>query len=347
MTETKKYAVILAGGGGTRLWPISRRKTPKQFLKLFNSRTLLQETYNRIKGLFELDKIYVVTSREFLKEVRKEIRQLRSENILIEPVAKSTLAAAGLAAQHLFKKDKNALLTVFASDHYIEDKKSFAKVIRASQEVAGQGNFLVTVGIKPTFPDTGKGYIQASKSRRLAGSEALRVKEFKEKPGLEKAKKFVSNGRFYWNANINSYKARTLLLAIDKYVPVFGRTLESKSVGKWKKLPEESIDTAILEKAANVFMVPANFGWYDVGDWETLYKLLSKKGQNVKKGNIVDFDTDQSLIFSNRSLTLTFGINNLIIISTRDVLLVMDRKKTGDLKKILDKLKKGKFSKFL
>ena len=347
MEETKKYAVILAGGGGTRLWPLSRRKAPKQFLKLFNSKTLLQETFSRIKSLFEVDKIYVVTSREFLKEVREEIRQLRSENILIEPVAKSTLAAAGLAAQHIFNKDRDGLLTVFASDHYIEDKKSFTKVIKTAQDIASEGAFLVTVGIKPTFPDTGKGYIQASKSRLLAGSEALGVKEFKEKPDLEKAKKFVSNGRFYWNANINSYKAGTLLLAIDKYVPALRRALESEDLNSWKKLPEEPIDTAILEKADNVLVVPADFGWYDVGDWETLYKLLAKEGQNVKKGNIVDFDSDRSLIFSDRSLTVTAGINNLIIINTRDTLLVMDRSKSRDIKKILDKLKKGKFSKFL
>ncbi|MEX0621755.1 MAG: sugar phosphate nucleotidyltransferase [Candidatus Woykebacteria bacterium] len=348
MAKSEKYAVILAGGGGTRLWPLSRKNKPKQFLRLFNNKTLLQETFDRVKKIFPVSNIYLVTSKDFVAEIRKEIPNLPKQNILIEPESKSTAAAAGLAVRHISRSNPDATVSTFASDHYIPDEKKFAKTLLASIETAASRNYIVTMGIKPDHPDTSRGYILAGNEKLKIGSKGVfEVELFKEKPDLKTAKKYFSGGKYYWNANINSYRASVFFSALEKYFPELLKALSSNKRGDWQKLPADPIDTAVLEKAENILMVVGDFRWYDVGDWETLFDLLNKKGGNVKKGKVIDLDSKKSLIFSEDGLVVTLGVSDLAIINTKDALLILRKKRANEVRRVVNILKSRNLNKFV
>ncbi|MCH7541972.1 mannose-1-phosphate guanylyltransferase [Patescibacteria group bacterium] len=360
MANKKRFAVILAGGGGTRLWPLSRRKKPKQFLKLFDNKSLLRNTIKRVGKAFSRDDIYIVTSKDLVNEVKKETGSILSRNILVEPSPKNTAAAIGLAAVHLSAIDSDATLSTFAADHYIEDERKFLQTLISSQEAAERGDYIVTIGIQPSSAATGYGYIHAGrKIFEVGGKPIFEVKEFKEKPNQTTASAYISQGDFFWNANINSYKVATLLRALNEFRPDLLRTLTSTQPGLkhgevvrlWKRLPNESIDTAILEKASNVLMIPGNFSWVDVGDWNTVYSLLSKKkggdvviGKNIEH---VSLDTRGCLIYGDSGVVATIGLKDVIVIKTDDVVLVSSKSRSQDVKKIIERLKKTKKEKFL
>ena len=360
MEKEEKYAVILAGGGGTRLWPLSRKSAPKQFHKLFDSRTLLQETFDRISGAFSPSQIYIVTSKEFVPEIKKEIKDIPSKNILLEPAPKNTAAAAGLAATYIARRNPGAVLSTFAADHYVKEKKRFLNTVIASQETAKRGDYIVTIGISPSSPHTGFGYIHTGdRVSQIRKTKVYKVKEFKEKPNLATAREYVRGGDYFWNANINSYKVSTILTAIKKHFPVLSSVLEEfNSVGfeertkkAWLSLPSESIDTAILEKAKNVLMVPASFSWLDIGDWAALYSVLAKKnGDNVvirKEIDTVNIDSKGCLIYSDFGLVATIGVGDLVIVKSGDTTLVCSRSHAQEVKKIVERLGKEKKERFL
>jgi len=360
VAKKNRFAVILAGGGGTRLWPVSRRKKPKQLLKLFDDKTLLRHTLERVGRAFPQDQIYVVTSSDLENEVKTEIGSTPDQNILIEPQPKNTAAAIGLAAVHLFKIDPKAVFSTFAADHYIEDERKFIDTLIGSQEAAQSGDYIVTIGIKPTDAATGYGYIHAGKKAfTINGRPVFKVREFKEKPDQATARKYLSGGGFFWNANINSYKISTLLQALSKFKPDLLKTLKATRVASknrnalrlWEKLPNEAIDTAVLEKAKNVLMIPGDFSWVDVGDWETVYSLLSKKTEdNVTIGKNVEhisFDSRGCLIYGEEGVVATIGLDDMIVIKTDDTILITPRLRSQDVKKIVEKLKQTKKEKFL
>ena len=360
MAKKNRFAVILAGGGGTRLWPLSRKKKPKQFLKLFDNKTLLRHTLERVGRAFSQDQIYVVTSSDLENEVKKETGSIPDQNILIEPQPKNTAAAIGLAAVRLSKIDKRAVFSTFAADHYIEDERKFIDTLMGSQEAAASGDYIVTIGIKPTDAATGYGYIHAAKEIfNVRDKPVFKVREFKEKPDQATARKYLSSGGFFWNANINSYKISTLLQALQKFKPNLLETLELTPLNSkdkqtsrlWEKLPSEAIDTAVLEKAKNVLMIAGDFSWVDVGDWETVYLLLSKEAEdNVTIGKNIEhisFDSSGCLIYGEEGVVATIGLDDMIVIKTDDTVLVTTRSRSQDVKKVVEKLKQTKKENFL
>jgi len=352
MEKENNYIVILAGGGGTRLWPKSRKSQPKQFLKLISSQTLFQETVNRVKSAFPFSHIFVVTNKESVAEIIKEVPSIFEKNILVEPTSKNTTAAAGLAAAYIIQENPDAIITTLAADHYIKENSKFLKVISISQEAAGRGSFIVTIGVRPTHPHTGLGYIHTGKEDFFVDKTPIfNVKEFKEKPDSETAAKYFESGCFFWNANINSYKASTMLEAIEKYLPPLSEALELVRKGSsesairkaWERFPPEPIDTAILEKAKNVLMVTGEFSWFDVGDWAAIHNILSgSKDSNILIGEEtplhVEVDTKGCLIHGTGKLVATVGLEDLVIIDTPDILLICPKNRAQEVKKLVEKL---------
>jgi mannose-1-phosphate guanylyltransferase len=348
----RNYIVILAGGGGTRLWPKSRRSTPKQFLKLVDSKTLFQETVDRVAGPFPFSNIFVVTNKESVSEIKKEVPKLPPENILVEPAPKNTTAAAGLAAVYIAQKDPQAIISTLAADHYIGEKAKFLKVLSVAQAAAAKGNYIVTIGIHPTHAHTGLGYIHiGGEAFRVGETPVFEVREFKEKPDHTTAHAYFASGEYFWNANINAYQAKVLLAAIKKHFPSLSRALTKIEKGKnekevenaWQEFPPEPIDTAVLEKSKDVLVVPGDFSWFDVGDWATLHSILSSKPEwNVLLGEEevehLGFETEGCLIHGTGRLIATLGLKDLVIIDTPDVLLICPKSRSQEVKKLVEKL---------
>jgi len=361
MAKENNYIVILAGGGGTRLWPKSRIRSPKQFLKLLNDKTLFQETFDRAKSSVLVSNIYVVTGQELVSEIKREAPEIPTKNIIVEPAPKNTAPAIGLAAALILKKDKNAVISTLAADHYIKEKTKFLKILSVAREAVEGGDFLVTIGIKPTYAHTGFGYIHAgTEAKRIGKHPVFKVKGFKEKPDQQTAEAYFASGEYFWNANINTYRAKSLLDSIDKLFPQLSKVLEKavKGVGRgkfsetWRKLPSEPIDTVILERATNVLMVPGDFSWHDVGDWSTLHNILpSLKNNNVIIGDqdseFILIDTKNCLISSTDKLIATIGIKDLVIVDTPNALLVCSKSQSQEVKKIVQKLEVEKKDQYL
>jgi len=364
VTQLPRYVVILAGGGGTRLWPKSRRKTPKQFLKLFDDKTLLQTTFDRVVPLVDRAHVIVVTSGEFKKTVEEQLPTLPKENVLVEPVAAGTAAAAGLAVAFLSSKHDNAIISTVASDHYISDKEKFLESLSVSQEVATKGDFIVTMGLTPVYPHTGLGYIHAGKKVFTLGKHsALEVRDFTEKPDEKTAHSYARSGEYFWNANINSFQIKTMLKAFKDHMPALYKVLEQarakftsrnlKVLSKlWEELKVESIDTGILERANNVLVVPARFGWMDIGDWSVLHSYFAdSKETNVvlgeKAGEIIFVDSKDTLISSPNKLVGIVGVDDLVVIDTPDALLVCKKSRAQDVKKIVEELQKRSLKRYL
>lgn len=356
------YVLVLCGGGGKRLWPRSRVKSPKQFIKFFGEKTIFQDTVSRSRILVPYSRIFVVTNFDYIDEVREQTPGIPRENIIAEPQAKNTAMAMGIGALKIHKLDPLAVITNFASDHHVENLRKFEQAVRTAVLTANLGDFLVTVGIKPTFPHTGMGYIKTSHLfKRVDDAEAFKVEKFVEKPDLATAEKFLSEGGYFWNSNLYTWRADSILRAIDKYLPKLSVGLEEirESLGTKKeesiirKVYEEaediSIDYGVSEKADNMLLVPADFPWSDIGDWKVAYDISKKdKEGNVVifekgKGEFVGMETKNCLIHFSDELIATIGVENLIIIDTKDALLVARKDRAEEVKKLVNLLKeKGK-----
>lgn len=365
--EKHFYIVILCGGAGKRLWPCSQAKTPKQFIKLFGKKTIFQDTVARSKRFVPSSRIFVVTTADYLDEVREQAPEIPHQNIIGEPLAKNTALAMGIGALVIHQIDPLAVIINFASDHHVGDLRKFERAVRVAALTAVSGDHLVTIGVKPTFPHTGMGYIKTIHLfKKVDGNLVFKVEKFVEKPDYETAEKFLSLGGYYWNANLYTWRADSILRAFELHLPklavqlekirkALGTTEEKKVIKNvYEEAEEISIDYGISEKAKNMLLVPASFSWSDIGDWKVAYDISSKdKNGNVVifekgKGSHIGLETENCLIHFSDQLVATIGVNDLIIVDTKDALLVARKDKAQEVKTLVNLLsEKKKFKRYL
>ena len=345
------YALIMAGGSGTRLWPRSRGSRPKQLLSLLSERTMLQEACQRIAPLVPDDKIFVVTSEVYTDVVRRQIPQVPTANIIGEPEGHGTAPCIGLSALYLRRLDREAVMAVLTADHYIEKADELRRALAAAAQVAEEGH-LVTLGIEPDRPATGYGYIErAEKLAQVGRHEVYRVEKFTEKPDPATAKAFVESGRYYWNSGMFIWKVSVILREFQKLMPQFYAqlmeidaalgTAEERAVLEriWPQVENETIDYGIMERAEDVAVIPVDIGWSDVGSWATLYELLPADGEgNVVVGQHIGLDTTGCLIHGSRRLVATIGLENMIVVDTEDALLICPKERAQEVRDLVEKL---------
>ena len=347
-------AVIMAGGRGERFWPKSRRSNPKQLLDIFTGTPLIVETVNRVAPKIPLKNIYVITDQAIAQRIHTIIPNLKKENVIAEPMGKNTAAAVGVMSAYLKKKYGNPTQLVLSADHLIPDKRLFMKHVHAAVEIAEKEKALVTFGIKPTYPETGYGYVKAGKLIRKIGSiPVYRLDTFLEKPDLKKAKRFIQNLKFSWNSGMFCWTTNAILSAIEEYMPSLNKSLHqiapAMEQGQWPWILNKiypsfdsiPIDKGVMEKVKNAAVVQSSFDWCDIGSWVTMDKIKKRdKSGNVQSGDIIAIDTQNCVMVSEKPLIATVGISDLIIVATGDVILVCPKEKAQEVKKIVQYLEK-------
>lgn len=348
--EKLLYALILAGGKGTRLYPLSRSNNPKQFLKIINNKSFLRNTVDRIKPLVSKENIYVVTNEEYLDKVKKELPEISESNIFAEPENKETATCIGLSAVKLLKKDNDAVMMVLPSDHYIEGEKAFLETLQQGIEIAERRRGLITIGVEPTRPETGYGYIEMGQRMNI-GMTTYKVNRFTEKPNLEVAKDFLLKGTYLWNSGMFIWRADVLLREMEKYLPKMYKNLMEiyQHVGS----PEEhdvikeqyaiidgiSVDFGIMQKTRKAYVIKCEFEWDDIGTFASLSRFLSNYRGNKIIGETFLEDSENCTVFSREKLIIGFGVKDLIIVEAGDVILVMDKNKDQEIKHLVNKIK--------
>ncbi len=364
------YAIVLAGGVGSRLWPRSRNNNPKQLLDLISDRTMIQETLDRLRLMMPVENITIVVGENHAVMVRQQLADLPAENVLIEPSGRGTAPAIGLALLHIQRMaalagDTDPLIGSFHADHVITDRISFARAVKTAAEVAEQG-YIVTLGIKPDSAHTGYGYIERSEQlAEVDGVPVFRVARFVEKPPRATAEEYLATGRYSWNSGMFIWKLSTILSEYDRYLPELSAQLKEIDAAYsqadypgnlakiWNTVRSETIDVGIAEKSQQMAVLPVDIGWSDVGDWSVVADLIAAQ-QPSADGNAVvgyhmGFNTTRSLIYSGNEgkLIATIGIEELLIVDLPDVLLVAPRSQNQEVKKIVERLKQEGLDKFL
>jgi hypothetical protein len=344
----------MAGGKGERFWPKSRMNMPKQFLSLTDDgKSMIQHTVERLKGLVDIQNMYIVTNEIYKDLVLEHIPDIPKENIIIEPVAKNTAPCIGLAAIHIAKKNPDSKMIILPSDHLIKFNEIFIDTLKIALDVVEKGDNLATIGITPNYPETGYGYINFTKGESFKDSANIyEVLRFVEKPNLEKAKEYLTSGEYLWNSGIFVWKASTILKNFKEYLPEIYEGLqkigESINTGKYEEvlkkefpnLPSESIDYGIMEKAKNIYVIPGNFGWDDVGSWLSLERInKTNQDGNVITGNVISIKTKNTIIQGSDKLIATIGLEDIVIVDTDDVTLICHKDNTQEVKEIINNLK--------
>ncbi len=350
-----EFAVIMAGGRGERLWPLSTPEHPKQFLKLFGEETMLQATVSRIRPLIPWENIYVVTSEQHGSLVKEQLPSLPPENIITEPVGRSTAPCIGLAAVVIAQRDPRGAMVVLPADHVIQDEDRFRKLINAGLTIASEGEHLITLGITPRYPATGYGYIQGGDVlREIEGMKALKVERFTEKPDHKTAVRFLEQGGYFWNSGMFVWRTDTILDEIEIHLPNLraGLTKIMNHLGRpdyqtvltevYSSQETISIDQGVMEKSANAIVIPTGeIGWNDVGDWAAWAELFPRDAAgNVVQAPHIGIETNDCVILSRSTRTdgrviATLGVSNLIIIETDNAVLVMDKDRAQEVKRLL------------
>ncbi len=351
------YAVIMAGGVGSRFWPKSTKKTPKQLIKMISDRTLIQDTVKRLDGLVDNNRIYVVTNSLQKEEVERQLVNIPNENIIEEPFGRNTAACIGLASVIIRKKDKEAITVVLPADHIIHDSEEFQNSIMRAAEFANESNGLVTIGINPSKPETGFGYIQVED--RNVKDSIYKVQTFAEKPNYATAIRFIESGDFFWNSGIFIWRTDAILDEIKVLMPDLYEGLEKIDIAIglpkynealkniYGQLRKISIDYGIMERSKRVYLTKGNFRWSDIGSWEEVYSLSEKDNDgNVINGLVYTDMVIDSFIHSEEKFTAVIGVDNLVIINSNDTLLVCRRDKSQEVKKVVDYLKLNKMDQF-
>lgn len=348
------YSIIMAGGRGTRFWPLSRNSRPKQLLKIVGNRSMLQITVDRLRKIKFVNDIVIISGPELAERVKDEIGGVAEENIIVEPSGKNTAPCIGLAAYHLLRRDPDVVMGVFPADHLIVGHKKFSEALAVAKDLAQKESALVTLGVVPSSPHTGYGYIQFDRRNELVEGRVYRVKTFAEKPTPSVAEKFLKSGDFLWNSGMFVWKASTYLEAMESLMPEeyeiirdIGESVGSEDYSttlddQWELLTPQSVDYGILEKAKNIFVVRSEFEWSDVGSWESFYEILPKNGAgNVIRGDTLVVDSENSLIHSDSRLTAVVGMENVVIVNTDDATLVVSRDRVEEVKRIVTLLEKS------
>ena len=345
------YAVIMAGGSGTRFWPRSRKNRPKQLLNITGDEILLKKTIELITPIVPVSRIKIVTTLLQADSVKSTVPQIPEENIIVEPFGKNTAPAIGISALAIERGDPDAVMVVLPADHYIEDKKRFQQTIMAGASQALQGDFIVTIGIPPRGPETGYGYIEADEVRDKTNG-IYSVKSFHEKPDINTAERFIKQGTFFWNSGIFIARTSRMLKEIEEYLPhnyqglmkiraSLGTDKEPDVINSvYKEMEAISIDYGVIEKSSHVLMIKGNFGWNDVGSWPSAAQYWPKdSNKHSFIGDVMSLDSSQCIVYSPKKLVALLGVKDLVIVEDEDALLVCSKERAQDVKKLVEMLK--------
>ncbi|MFZ1292421.1 MAG: sugar phosphate nucleotidyltransferase [Melioribacteraceae bacterium] len=343
----------MAGGVGSRFWPRSRQESPKQLIQIFGENTMIQDTVKRLEGLIKNENIFIITNQVQKNSIINQLKNVPEQNIIAEPFGKNTAACIGLASILIHNKSAEAVTIILPADHLIQDVKGFQETLINAANFANHSDGLVTIGIKPTRPETGYGYIQIIEKQ--IEKDIFKVQTFAEKPNLSTAKRFVEAGDFLWNSGMFIWKTEVILNEISLYLPeLFEGLLElEKNIGTpnfdevltkvYGQLVSISIDYGIMEKSNKVFLIKGNFDWSDVGSWEEVYQLSEKdKNGNAQIGEIYAESSFGNYVFNPKKFTALVGLENIIVIETDDALLICNRDNAQDVKHVVDYLKMNK-----
>ncbi|MBE2182499.1 MAG: mannose-1-phosphate guanylyltransferase [Anaerolineae bacterium] len=348
------YALIMAGGGGTRLWPMSRNETPKQLLPLIEEQSMFQVSVERLSPLLPPERIYVVTGAKYVDALREQTPEIPIENFVIEPYGRDSGPAAALGVTVIQKRDPKAIIALLTADHHISNREGFRGVLAASFEAAEKGA-IITLGISATLPSTAFGYIRKGDQIGLVnGWKVYRSRGFTEKPNIERAVAFIRSGEYSWNSGMFIWTASRAFDEFERQQPAMYSAMQRLATAVdtpayetilgevWETMPKISLDYAVMEHAENVSVIPIDIGWSDVGSWDALFDVLNlDESGNGFKGASPDHlvvDTKNTLVYSDK-LTVTIGLEDLVIVDTKDVLLVCHRDRAQDIKQIVNMLK--------
>jgi len=365
MGKTEKvYIVIMAGGGGTRFWPWSREKRPKQILPILSDRPMIWETVERVRPFAPAEKIFIVTARSQAKELHRQVPQIPPGNILMEPQGKNTAPCLCLAAVHIQKRDPEAVMVALPADHFIGNQRGFLRTLKAGARFAADQDFLITLGVRPTEPETGFGYIQeGTLLGKDGGIQIFKAKAFREKPAQKKAVAYLRRGDYFWNSGIFIWRITVFWEAMKKFLPAVYQAMmtfqPSLGTGRERRVLERvysgiqpiSVDYGIMERADNVAVMEAQFSWNDVGSWGALGKLWQrdKKGNALNKENkkILLIDSSGCLIRGEEKLIAVIGLQDLIVVEAGNALLVCPKERSQEVRRILEELRKKGWTEYL
>lgn len=351
------YPVILAGGSGTRFWPLSRHLFPKQLLRIIGKETLIQQTMHRVLSAVSADRVLISTNPAQADSIRVQLTEWKDalkDNFVLEPEGRNTAPAIGLVALELIRRNPDAIMLVVPADHVVKGQRAFDGAVALAADLAAQG-YLVTFGIKPVRPETGYGYVRPNRKIRLGKKGQLRghpVKQFVEKPNAKRAMQYLKSGDYFWNSGMFIWRAATILDEIRQHQPGLARGLDrirqlleagatrAAVDEEYRKLTPISIDTGVMERSSKAAVVPVAFGWSDVGSWGSLDEVAPKnEAGNVVDGRVVDIDSTRSIIYGDRRVVATIGLKDMVVVDTPDATLVCPKSRAQDVKKVVEILK--------
>lgn len=355
------YAVVMAGGSGTRFWPASRKNRPKQLLSLTGNRSMLQQTVERISPLIPAENVLIVTGGAYAAEVADQLPQLGESQVLAEPVGRNTAAAAGVGAAWVARRDPRGVCLVLPADHLITDEALFLRTLEKAAQVAFDQSMLVTLGLTPRYPATGFGYIEGGAAVDEANPKVYEVQAFHEKPELARAQQYLESGRHMWNSGMFGWRADTFMAEMQQLMPeladglaILSPDLDTPSQSAaleriYPGLPANSVDYGILEKTQRLRVVRADFGWSDVGSWEAMAELwpADESGNACNDGDVLAIDAKGNIVSAQGRLTALLGVDNLVAVVTDDVLMVLPKDRCQDVRLVIDQLKEKKLDDFL
>ena len=366
MVLSKTYALLMAGGKGTRFWPLSKEEHPKQLMQLFSQKTLVEETYERVHSIIPNERVIIATSRILGPKIMQMFDFIPRENVIIEPVARNTAPAIGYASMLVARRQPDAIMVVLPSDHYVADRQAFMDTLESATVYADTG-LIVTLGITPTHPETGYGYIKFSDFVTVEGQDddppvkhrARRIEEFVEKPDRETAMSYLTAGRYLWNSGIFIFRADVMVAEIERHLPGLYEglqqliTMRDKPEDRrlreriWEQLPDISIDYGVMEKTNRELVIPSSFGWSDVGSWRALTNFPTDERGNFMSGQVVALNSRRNVLYSNHGLLTVLGLEEMVVVVTKEAVLVCPMDRTEEVKDLVNELREKGLNHYL